>query len=490
MRERRVGRWVRRVIGLALCGVAAGGLAWWYAGPRGPVPLDLTRVATATVRRADLDASLTAGGTVESSSRTVIECELEAIDIGVRGQTRSGGGASTILSIMPEGSHVRKGDTLCILDSSEYEEMARQQQMNVDRAHADFRAAELNLDVARLAVGEYRDGLMRQKIEALEGAIALAKSDRERAEERLTWTRRMMSKGYSAKTQVANDEYQVASGTFKLEESETALDIFRRFSAPVYLKILESEIKAAESSVSYLTRRVQRTEERLNNLNKQVALCTIHAPHDGMLIYANEDMRQIRIEPGTAVRQKQRLFYLPDLSRIEVETLLHETVVRDVKPGMRAKIRIEALSDQVLEGRVSAIAQLPDPPNWRSDVRYFTGTVRLDHPPGGLKPGMSAEVEIQTIRRPDVLTVPTEALAVESGRDVCYVAQGDHLERRPVKLGYSTRSLLEVTDGLEEGEQVVLDPTHLDGSVAVTETPAEEPDTPPAPVPTGTNTDS
>ena len=90
---------------------------------------------------------------------------------------------------------------------------------------------------------------------------------------------------------------------------------------------------------------------------------------------------------------------------------------------------------------------------------------------------MSAEVEITISLRQGVLTIPAEALAVELGRDVCYVRNPEGLERREVKLGKSTRDLLEVVDGLEEGEEVVNDPSRFDAAsdvVAETMLPADE----------------
>src|SRR5579883_2826823 len=135
---------------------------------------------------------------------------------------------------------------------------------------------------------------------------------------------------------------------------------------------------------------------------------------------------------------------------MEVETFLHESVVDHVKSGMPAKVRVEGLENRVLEGHVVSVAQLPTQ-NFLNDVRYFIGHVKLDSVPDGLKPGMSAEVEIITQRRSDVLAIPAEALAVEQGREVCYVASEDGLERREIRTGQSTRDLLEVTEGLDEG---------------------------------------
>ena len=82
----------------------------------------LPRVA---VRRAVLAPTLRAGGLVESSKRTLVECQLENLQYSNEGRTISAAG-STILELIPEGSTVHKGDVLCRLDSSAYEELVLQ----------------------------------------------------------------------------------------------------------------------------------------------------------------------------------------------------------------------------------------------------------------------------------------------------------------------------------------------------------------------------
>ena len=146
------------------------------------------------------------------------------------------GGASTLLSIIPDGSTVKKGDVLAVLDSSDYEELVRTQQMNVDRAQADHRQAELNLEVAKLAVDEYRDGLMHQSLRTMEGQIALAKSDLEQATDRLAWTRRMTAKGYLPRSQVSVEEVQKSRMEQGLRVNATSLRMFKQFGAPIYLQ--------------------------------------------------------------------------------------------------------------------------------------------------------------------------------------------------------------------------------------------------------------
>jgi HlyD family secretion protein len=161
------------------------------------------------------------------------------------------------------------------------------------------------------------------------------------------------------------------------------------------------------------------------------------------------------------VHQKQDLFYLPNLGKMIITALLHESIANRVQAGMRAWIRVEGLPGKVLDGHVVAVAQLPTQ-NYLNDVRYFYTEIACDTIPRGLLPGMTAEVEIATLRRPDVLTIPIEALAVEEGEDYCYVVGDDGIERREIEVGQSTQNLLEVTQGLEEGDQVALNPAAFD----------------------------
>jgi len=244
---------------------------------------------------------------------------------------------------------------------------------------------------------------------------------------------------------------------FNLGEERAAYRLITRWTAPRALKILEGNILAAEAFLKYQTSRLNRNLDRLAKLEKQVELCTLRVPHDGFVIYANDDRREIRIEEGMYVRQKQNLLHLPDLPEMEIVAALHESIMPEIAKGMRARIVVEGLPNRRLEGHVTEVAAIPTF-NWRSDVRYFDGKVKLDNPPRGILPGMTAQVEIALNRRDHVLAVPAEAVAHEDGREICYVVHEDGLERREVKLGEGTRDLLEISGGLHEGEQVVLEP--------------------------------
>ena len=444
----------------------------------------LAKIARTVVHRTDLGSTLIASGVTESSNNTVIECELERLDFSSSGNSISAGGASVIIDLIDEGTMVKKGDILCTLDSSDYEEIVRQQTIKTDQARAAMLQSRFDFDVSELAIREYTEGLAKQDLEILEGQIAFAESTLERSLDRMSWTSRMLEKGYASLAQRAVAERAVTQAGLDMLASKTELDLYKRFSKPKQLKLLEAEVEKRRVSKIVNEKRVVRMDDRLKYYQKMVDNCTIRAPHNGFLIYARNRRRSEndRIEPGATVRQGQDLFFIPDLDQMNVMTYLHESVAKRVEPGMAARVNLEGIRGGPLSARVVSVAPLPISASsgWLSsdEVRYFVAVVRLDAIPEGIRPSMTAEVEIAVDRREDVLTIPSEALAVLDGQGVCYVAGEGGLERRAVTIGRSTKDYLEVTSGLQEGEQIVSRPGRidsLDALVSSSDLPEVEP---------------
>jgi HlyD family secretion protein len=415
------------------------------------------------VSRTDLNPVLNAPGILESSKSTTIVCELENI-AGVSG------GGSTMLTVLPEGTPVKRGDVLATLDSSTYEEMLRQQAITVEQAKASHLQAQLNLEIALLAVREYSEGTVRQTLQGMEGSIALARSDLSRAKEHLTWTKRMKEKGYSTPAQVVSEQHSVVQLELALTKQLTSLELFQRFTLPITEKSMQGQITSAETAVANETLRMRRQLERFALLKKQVDRCTIHAPHDGVLLYSQDRRQGIAIEEGMPVRQKQPLFSLPDFSEMQVQVYLNESVVHRVVPGQRVSVTFEAVHNLVLTGRVISVGQIPlrmmvrssgDRQGMDTGVRFFTSIVKLDKVNDALKPGMTAIVDMELLPRQHVLAIRHEAVRTDRGKKVCYVAHDESLERRELKIGQDTADLVEVLDGLNEGELVALNPPHI-----------------------------
>jgi multidrug efflux pump subunit AcrA (membrane-fusion protein) len=127
---------------------------------------------------------------------------------------------------------------------------------------------------------------------------------------------------------------------------------------------------------------------------------------------------------------------------------------------------VDAFPARTLRGHVKTVATVASQQDWMSaDVRVYQCYVSIDESLEGMRPDMSAEVTILTDRhREHVLTIPLQAVvgSVEMGnKRKCYVDNGHGTEERVITLGMSNSKMVEVKEGLQEGELVVINPRSL-----------------------------
>ena len=121
-----------------------------------------------------------------------------------------------------------------------------------------------------------------------------------------------------------------------------------------------------------------------------------------------------------------------------------------IRAGQGAQVRVASYPDTVFGARVALIAPAADPKS-----RTFQVRVRPEEADGRLRPGMFAQVSIVTEQRESVLTVPREAIVSRSGHSAIFVVRDGLAQERPVELGLASDGMVEVTSGLDEGEEVV-----------------------------------
>jgi HlyD family secretion protein len=346
------------------------------------------------------------------------------------------------------------------------EELARQEEILAIQARSACDQARLALEVARISLREYQEGRTFQLTKEFEGRIALARSDSHNQADRLSWVEAMVAKGYASKAQLITERQALDKARHDLRKVEGEFRLFRQFQAPKEIATLRGQIETAEHNHSVETERKKAQEQRLAHTRKQVANCRVIAPHDGVAVHANKrGWWTTPLNPGVRVYENQELFKLPDLTRMEVEVSVHETVGPRVRVGMRAHVRIASIADREFPGRVTSIIPFPiaNWKEWDEKLRHYLARVRLDHTPPGVLPLMSAVVEIDTDRVPGALVIPVEAMAVVDGLKSCYVRVPEGVTRRTIATGSATTNLLEVTQGLSEGEQVVSQFASVDG---------------------------
>ncbi len=191
-----------------------------------------------------------------------------------------------------------------------------------------------------------------------------------------------------------------------------------------------------------------------------------------MVVYANEQggrfggSQSAQIEEGAAVRERQTILRLPDLSQMQVKVNVHEskvellgdTMKKAFAAGQEVRARIRIL-DRELQGTLASIANQPEPSGWWSgNIKEYGTIIKIDGTPDNLRPGMTAECEILIEHLKDVLTVPVAAVVELKGKYLAWVVKDGKFEERPLVLGATNDQFVEVKDGLLEGEEVILNP--------------------------------
>jgi RND family efflux transporter MFP subunit len=152
---------------------------------------------------------------------------------------------------------------------------------------------------------------------------------------------------------------------------------------------------------------------------------------------------------GMRVMAGQTLYKVANLSTVWVEADVYEQEMAVARVGQRATVTLDAYPGESFQGRAIYIYPFVEENTRTVKVRF-----QFANPRGRLKPGMYANVEIQS-QDAMGLTVPANAL-LDSGADkVVFVAQGEgYFTPRPVKVGRNLGDRIEIVDGVKEGEQV------------------------------------
>lgn len=298
----------------------------------------------------------------------------------------------------------------------------------------------------------------------------------------------------------------------KLAEAKRALD---RVQTQTKAKLSQAEIDR-DSKRAIL----DQEEAKKGDIEDEIRKCVIYSPQPGLVVYyvpeqsrSGAGSSQAIVAQGEPVRESQKLMRIPNLAKMMVVARVHEAMVSKLRPeitkptgftnavraaltvnmrpleslgtqvafweiddffkeldsvaifrGQNAAIRIDAFPAKTYSGHVKAVANVASQTDFfSSDVKVYPTTVSIDGAVEGLKPGMSAEVTILADEASTpVLTVPVQAVVgtVTSGgkRKLFVLDANKQAKERDVLVGLSNDKMVEIREGLAEGEQVVLNP--------------------------------
>lgn len=238
-------------------------------------------------------------------------------------------------------------------------------------------------------------------------------------------------------------------------------------------KVAKAEVDAARFSVTS-------AEASLKEANENLTKTSIYAPISGtvsmLLVELGERVAGTNLMAGTEMMR------VADLSRMEAQVQVNENDIVRVSLGDTAVISVDAYLDHKFKGVVTELANSAKTTGVSADqVTNFDVKIRvlpesyMELEKNGnlnpLRPGMSATVDIQTVTKRNIITVPIQAVTTridttkgkssvsnDNTRTLLFISDGKYALTKDVKTGIQDNSYIEITNGIKEGDEVITAP--------------------------------
>lgn len=451
----------------------------------------MANVPTYTVKKGPLKISVTEAGSIQAREQIIVKNEVE--------------GKTSVISLVEEGTRVKKGDLLIELDSSTLLDQKIDQEIKVQNAEASYISARENLEVvknqaqsdvdkAQLAydfaiqdLDKYIKGEYPNDLKELESKITLAQEEVTRIGDELEWSKKLFKEKYISQTELEADELALKQKQLDLELAQNNLNLLKDFTYKRKLAQLESDVSQARMALERTIRKAkadvvqveanlqakksenERNKDKLQKIEKQIKKATILAPAEGIVIYATSTQQGGHhgppvepLEEGTQVRERQDLIHLPTTSGVNAEIGVYEASLDKVSVGQPVEITVDAIPGEKFTGRVAYIAPLPDARAafMNPDLKIYDTLVYLDSNGNTdlLRTGMSCNAEIIVEQHQEAMYVPVQAVTRVGGKPTVYVYNGKDFEPRNIEIGMDNNRMLHIKSGLEPGEIVSLAP--------------------------------
>lgn len=363
---------------------------------QGPVSVDV-----APVRAGDLETRITASGSITS----IRESWLASV---------ASGRVSAVL--VHEGDHVRAGQALIQLDSSELA--------------ADVQESDATVASARAKLSSLEHGSRPQEIQEAAAGVAQAQANLENAQANYERSRTLFTQGAVSKA-------DLDAATMQLGVARASYDSARQQQSLTVTGPRPEDIAAARADLAQAEAAAAAARVRLQNT-------TIAAPFAGTITQRN-------VEPGQMLSSTSQPLLLAQIDDVYALLSVPEQFRTVVAPGQTARLAVDSLPGRLVEGRVEEVR-----PSVSADSRTFGVKVRISNSDGALRPGMFAHGDIVVTARPHVLQIPEQAVVITASGPIVFAVQDGHAVRRAVQTGAHQVGMVEVRTGLGAGDIVVV----------------------------------
>ena len=324
-----------------------------------------------------------------------------------------------IKDMVPEGTIVKKGDYIALLDEGRIKELTQANAERLNTATAQFNDAKID---SAVSLSSYRD-----EIEQLDFDLKYKKIELEQSV-------------------YESPAYQRMS---KIEYDRTA-------------RLLDSKRRNYLRHKNQYKIRCGRNEKYFNELSEKdrkyqeaLKVIRITAPEDGMVIYARR-WRGKKTQIGDYVsRSNPVIATLPNMNSLVSETYVEEIYISKLGIGDSARVFIDALKNKELPGYISNISNIGQEMSG-FDAMVFKLSIRMTGDISKLKPSMTTNNELITDSEENVLVIPLPFLFSEKGKPYVYLKNKGEIIKREVETGEKNDKFIVIKNGLKENDKILM----------------------------------
>jgi HlyD family secretion protein len=189
----------------------------------------------------------------------------------------------------------------------------------------------------------------------------------------------------------------------------------------------------------------------------RVDALTVKAPFDGVFStdFVNQKSNVLSAyQVGSSIKAGTQLGGVADPTAMQLPVQVDELDLANIKTGMKAEVKVDSLTGRTFEGEVSQVSTVGTTTN---GVTFFTVVLSVNNPDQILKYGMTGTADILIQDKKDVIYLPPEALQRSNGKRYVTLkkADGTNEEKHEIKIGIISKTQVEITEGLKEGDKVV-----------------------------------
>jgi HlyD family secretion protein len=430
--------WHKAVIALAVV-LVIGGIVWYsiYKANENVVTVQTGRVA-----RQDLISLVTASGEVRPKTYTNV----------------LGEGIGKITDIVvKEGDHVKKGDVLLHLENIQPGADVQAQMASIEAAESGMKASAANYDAAVATAAQRQSDLTKAQLDWQRG--------------QLLYKEQLISK----------QDYDSAKATYD--------------SSAAAANSAKAQVDQARASRDQARSNLEQGQAVLRHTQDILRKTTYTAPIDGIISYIAVRVGE-NVVPGIQGTSGSSILTISDMSVVTTEVKVDETDITSIRNGQSAEVAIDAIPGTVFKGHVTEVGELAilrtsgqasmtEETANTQEARDFKVVITLDSPPESLRPGLSATAKIQTAQKQNVLSIPIQALAERSQKELdeakngtsgnvtlaastaegattaktdiqgVFLVRDGKAQFVPVQTGISGVTDIEIANGIREGDVIV-----------------------------------